>query len=76
MTFIKTAFEKSGARTHYRFAQMLGVSIQAVQYIFGVTARHQTRKSMNLKLLCRLRKVSTLSWTQFGRLLDKEFGEE
>ena len=76
MKFVETTFEKSGAPTHYRFAKMLGVSIQAVQYIFGVTARHRTRKSMNLKLLCRLRKVSTLSWAQFGRLLDKEFGEE
>jgi hypothetical protein len=73
MKFVIEVFKKSRARSQYAFAKELGVSIQSVQYILGVTATPRSRKSMDLRLLCKLRKASGMSWQQFGKLLDKEF---
>lgn len=75
MRWVVDVFKKSGARTQYAFAKKLGVSLQTVQYILGVTAKPTTRKSMDLRLLCKLRKASGLTWQQLGRLLDREFGD-
>jgi DNA-binding transcriptional regulator YiaG len=74
MRFVTYIFDKSGM-TQYRWAKSLGISLQSVQYILGVTARPRSRKSIDLRLLCKLRKSSGLSWSQFGRLLDDEFGD-
>jgi DNA-binding transcriptional regulator YiaG len=74
MRFVTYIFEKSGM-TQYRWAKSLGISLQSVQYILGVTARPRSRKSMDLRLLCKLRKSSGLSWDKFGKLLDSEFSD-
>lgn len=76
MRFTREIFKKSGARSQYAFAKEIGVSLQTVQYILGVTAKPTRRKSMDLRLLCKLRKAGGLTWQQFGRLLDREFGKD
>jgi len=35
-----------------------------------------TAKGMRLDVLCGLRKITGLSWQQFGKLLDDEFNKE
>lgn len=74
MRFVTHIFKKSGL-SQYRWAKTVGISLQSAQYILGVTARPRSRKSIDLRLLCKLRKSSGLSWSQFGRLLDDEFGD-
>lgn len=76
MKWVVDVVKKSGCRSQYAFAKRVGVSLQTVQYILGVTAKPTSRKSMDLRLLCKLRKVSGLTWQQLGRLLDKEFGKD
>ena len=74
MKFTKALFKKSGV-SQYAWAKSLGISLQSVQYILGVTARPRSRKAMDLRLLCKLRKNSKLTWNQLGKMLDEEFGE-
>lgn len=74
MKFTKALFKRSGL-TQYAWAKSLGISLQSVQYILGVTAAPRSRKSMDLRLLCKLRKSSKMSWNQLGIMLDEEFGE-
>lgn len=76
MKFVETILKKSGCETQYAFAKKLGISIQSAQYILGVTAQPRTRKSIDPRLLCKLRKAGGLTWKQLGKLLDKEFGEK
>jgi hypothetical protein len=76
MKFIDVVKQRSGCATQYAFAKKLGISIQSVQYILGVTARPRTRKSIDPRLLCKLRKVGGLTWEQLGKLLDREFGDK
>lgn len=76
MKFVELVKERSGCKTQYAFAKKLGISLQSMQYILGVTARPRSRKSIDPRLLCKLRKAGGLTWEQLGKLLDKEFGEK
>lgn len=74
MKLVKKIFEDSGL-SQYQFAKQLGVSIQIVQYWIGKVGGNRPRSSIKLESLCKLRKMSGLSWEQFGKRIDQEFGE-
>lgn len=74
MQFVSHIFRKTRL-TQYKWAKSLDISLQSAQYILGVTAKPRSRKSMDLRLLCKLRKSSGLSWEKFGKLLDSEFSD-
>jgi DNA-binding transcriptional regulator YiaG len=59
--------------TAYKLAKMIGVTQQTVRIWTGQTATNKPREGMNLRALCKLRKVSGMSWSKFGRELDAEF---
>lgn len=73
---IVSAIQKRLGVTSYRLAKMLGVSQQIVRVWNGTTETKTKREGMNLKALCRLRKISGMSWEQFGKELDREFYRE
>lgn len=75
MKLVKKIFHDSG-ESEYSFARKLGVSLQSLQYMLGKTGPKQARRGMRLDVLVKLRKVSGLSWSQFGQLLEGEFGED
>lgn len=70
---IVSSVQKRLGVTSYRLAKMLGVSQQIVRVWNGTTETATKREGMNLKALCKLRKVSGLTWKQFGEELDREF---
>lgn len=72
VNFVKKIQERLGV-TAYALAKMLGVTQQAVRLWTGQTKTQRAREGMNLRVLCRLRKVSGMTWQQFGRELDQEF---
>ena len=59
--------------TSYRLGKLLGVSQQIVRIWNGSTETKNKREGMNLKALCKLRKISKMSWARFGRELDAEY---
>jgi transcriptional regulator with XRE-family HTH domain len=68
MEIVRLIRDKLGF-TKYRMGQELGVSTTAIyQY-------EDKAESMRLDVLCRLRQVSGMSWNEFGKMLDGEFGE-
>jgi len=54
--------------TTYRLAKELGTSVQSIDYVVK-----SGTKGVRLNTLCKLRRVSGLSWAQFGKELDREF---
>lgn len=68
-SIIKIILEKTGW-TRYRLAKEVGLSTQALDYMI-----HTDTKGVRLSVLCRLRKVSGLSWSAFGKMLDGQFTE-
>lgn len=69
---VETVQKKLGV-TAYALAKMIGVTQQTVRIWTGQTVSSRPREGMNLKALCKLRKVSGLSWSKFGKELDREF---
>jgi len=69
---VKKIQERLGV-TAYTLAKMIGVTQQAVRLYTGQTKTSRARQGMNLGVLCKLRKVSGMSWQQFGNELDREF---
>jgi transcriptional regulator with XRE-family HTH domain len=61
--------------TAYRLAKEIGVTQQTVRRWLGVTKTRHPNEAINLRVLCKLRKVSGMSWSAFGKELDQEFGE-
>lgn len=59
--------------TAYALAKRLGVTQQAVRLWNGSTKAKTAPTGMNLRALCKLRKLSGMSWSKFGRELDREF---
>lgn len=72
MNFISLIQERLGL-TAYALAKRLGVTQQAVRIWNGTTKKRTKPESMSLTALCKLRKVSGLSWSKFGKMLDGEF---
>lgn len=68
-TIIKIILERTGW-TRYRLAKEIGLSTQALDYMI-----HTDTKGVRLSVLCKLRKVSGLSWSAFGKVLDGQFAE-
>ncbi len=66
MKFIKHIRKQLGL-TRYALAKELNIASQSID--------HLEAKGIAMKLdsLCKLRKVSGLSWSKFGEMLDKEF---
>ena len=56
--------------TTYRLAKELQTNVQSIDYIVK-----SGTKGVRLATLCKLRKVSGLTWKQFGEELDREFLE-
>lgn len=76
MKLVKKIFQDSG-ETEYSFAKKLGVSLQSLQYMLGkVGPTTRARRGMRLDTLVKLRRISGMSWPQFGSMLEGEFGEE
>jgi predicted transcriptional regulator len=71
---VKTVQEKLGV-TAYRLGKMLGVTQQAVRRWTGATKVADRNEGMSLRVLCKLRRISGMSWSAFGRELDSEFQE-
>lgn len=69
---VKKIQEQLGV-TAYGLAKMIGVTQQAVRLYTGQTKTARPREGMNLRALCKLRKVSGMTWQQFGKELDREF---
>jgi transcriptional regulator with XRE-family HTH domain len=67
------AIQKKLGLTAYALAKKLGVTQQAVRIWNGSTKVSTQPTGMNLQALCKLRKLSGMSWSQFGRELDREF---
>lgn len=59
--------------SHKILARLLGISLQAVRKMCGVTPTRRPQTGMDLTTLCKLRKASGKNWAQFGRVLDDEF---
>lgn len=59
--------------TAYALAKKLGVTQQAVRLWNGSTKTKSAPSGMSLPALCKLRKLSGMSWSKFGRELDREF---
>ena len=70
---IVSLVQKQLGVTSYRLAKLLGVSQQIVRVWNGSTETKTKREGMNLRALCKLRKLSGMSWDQFGKELDREF---
>jgi DNA-binding Xre family transcriptional regulator len=68
-TIIKIILERTGW-TRYRLAKEVGLSTQALDYMI-----HTDTKGVRLSVLCKLREVSGLSWSAFGKILDGQFAE-
>ena len=71
---VKQVQEKTGL-TAYALGKLLGVTQQAVRRWNGATKVKTRNEGMSLRVLCKLRRLSGMSWAQFGRELDREFGE-
>lgn len=74
MKFVEKILADSFERKPYRLAKQLEIPIQTVNAWLGKT-KSGSRRGIALHLLCKLRRVSGLSWSEFGRLLDAEFGD-
>lgn len=59
--------------SRYALAKELGVSTHAIQ---NAETSEAPRSRIHVDTLCRLRKVSGMTWAQFGKRLDEEFLEE
>lgn len=71
---VKTVQDRLGV-TAYGLAKTLGVTQQAVRRWTGVTKVKDRNEGMSLRVLCKLRKAGGMSWSQFGKELDREFAE-
>lgn len=61
----------------YRFfAEMVDVTVQAVRLWCGVTDSKHPHTRMDIKTLCKIRKLSGKNWNAFGKILDAEFLDE
>lgn len=56
--------------TQYELAKRVGISDQALRYLVSRDSR-----AVRVSVLCKLREVSGMSWSEFGKLLDGEFSE-
>lgn len=66
MRLIKTIRE-ARELSQYGLAKQLGVPSTTI------LAAEKKGRSLRLDILAKLRKISGLSWTEFGRLIDQEF---
>ena len=57
--------------TAYRLAKELNTNLQGIDYVLKSGTR-----GMRLSTLCKLRKISGMSWSAFGKQLDVEFLED
>lgn len=73
MKFIDKALESKGISTSYRIAEMIGGKCKPnlVDFWRGKTNR-KAPTGFRFWYLCRLRKISGLSWNSFGKLMDEE----
>jgi DNA-binding transcriptional regulator YiaG len=72
MKFVLAIQERLGL-TAYALAKKLGVTQQAVRLWNGTTKTQSAPSGMSLAALCKLRKLSGMSWSRFGKELDREF---
>jgi len=72
MRFLKTVMQTANIPSNYALAKLLHTSTQLVDTWTG-KAKGRDPEGMKLKFLCQLRKISGLSWNQFGKLIDEEF---
>lgn len=66
MKFVKIIRENLGL-TRYRLARELGEATQTIDNL------EEKARLIRPELLCKIRKLSGLSWNQLGLLLDKEY---
>lgn len=66
MEFVRRV-RKIAAMTIYRLAKEIGTNTSTV-YQWEAGAR-----SMKLEYLAKLRRVSGLTWNEFGKMIDEEF---
>lgn len=73
MKFIDKALESKGISTSYRIAELIGGKCKSnlVDFWRGKTNR-KPPTGFRFWYLCRLRKISGLSWNSFGKLMDDE----
>lgn len=74
MNFVEKLLKRSKL-SQYAYAKKLGISLQSLQYILGVTAKPRSRKSMDLRLLVKLKRESGMSAKAFFDLIEREFGD-
>lgn len=67
--FVEKVKEIAEIETNYRLAVMLGMQTPQVDNLIN------QGKYIKPEVLCKLRKISGLSWAKFGKMLDEEFGE-
>lgn len=73
MQLIEKIRARSGL-TNYRIALTLKDQLKIPITIPGVDAYERPEaQSMKLSVLCGLRRVAGLSWSEFGKWLDEEF---
>lgn len=72
MKFVKFIRESLKIPNGKRFADLLGVH---PEYVYKWEKR-KGLNSMRFDHLCKLRKLSKMSWSKFGKMLDEEFLKE
>ena len=65
--FVEKVKELAGIKTNYALAQKLGVQTPIVDNMI------KSGKYLKPEMLCKLRRLSGLSWTKFGKMFDEEF---
>lgn len=72
MKFVKKIREKLKIENCAQFAKALKIH---PEYIYRYENRAGSNK-IQIPHLCKMRKLSGMSWNNFGKLLDEEFGKE
>lgn len=67
--------KKKTCLTTYKMAQMLEQKFNVI-ISRKMLDKYKDCHSMRLDVMSALRKLSGLSWNQWGKLIDKEYGEE
>lgn len=67
MNFVRYVRERKRL-TRYALAKELGVPTQSLDHL------ELKGRSIRPDVLCRLKRVSGLSWAAFGKLLEREYG--
>jgi hypothetical protein len=72
MKFVKTVMDLAGIKTAYKLGKLVECSTQLIDTWIG-NVEGKFPEGMKVRFLCKLRQISTLSWNQFGKLLDDEY---